>query len=98
MRLKRAGGIQSQRGEIEIHPARLRVGCIEVTQDYYGVRKIVGGLAVTDHRGIIGLMKSEIRVALQSGTLAAEPVDARNQMPQAAGTIQIPVLQLVLFR
>src|SRR5260370_28695946 len=98
MRLEPMTYIQPERGDIQVDPARLGVECVEVAKDDENVRTIIGSLAVTDHRGIIGLVESKIGIAMQGGTLSADPVAARNQVLQALRTTHVPLFQLVLLR
>src|SRR5580704_17790785 len=97
MRLKCAACVQAERSELEIYPARLFVERVQVAKDDYYVRKVVGRLAVAHHRRIIRLMKTQIGIALQRRILAADPVDAGDEILQAPGTLQVPVLQFVFL-
>ena len=92
MRLKCAPGIQAERGKIEVYPAGVFVKRVQIAKDDYDVGKVAGGLAIADHRGIIGVMKKQIGVALQGWILAANPVDAGDEILQAPRALTIPML------
>src|SRR5579863_4667968 len=70
---------------------------VQVTKDDDNVGKIAGRLAVADYFGIIRLMKMQISVALESRIVAANLIDARDEVLQAPGGFEIPTLQFVLF-
>src|SRR5260370_35410490 len=90
--------IHPERGYIQGDPARLGVECVEVAKDDENVRTIIGSLAVTDHRGIIGLVESTIGIAMQGGALSADPVAAPNQGLQALRATRGPLFPLILLR
>src|SRR5216684_4996796 len=97
MRLKCPAWVEPERGEIEVYPTCLLVKRVQIAEDDYNVGKVVCRLAITDHFRIVRLMKKQIGVTLQGSILAANAVDACDEILQAPRTLQIPMLQLVLL-
>lgn len=97
VRLKCSAGIEPQPGEIESDPTRLRMPGVKVANHNDNVREIAGCFAVADHLGVIRLMKSQIPHLVEGGILAADPVEARDQVLQAPAAVYIPTLQFVLL-
>ena len=56
MNLERAVGVELQRGEVELDPARLRVVRIDV-HDRQRLTFVAGGFAVADDLVVVGLVE-----------------------------------------
>src|SRR5260370_2532625 len=98
MRLKPMAYIQPERRDVQVDPTRLGVERVKFTKNDKNVRTVIGSLAITQYRGIVGLVESKIGIAMQGGALAADPVNTRNQVLQVPRTTQVPLFQLVLLR
>jgi len=54
------------------------MNAIEIDDNDDHVGEVVGCFAVTDHRRIVGLVKSQIGIAMEGWILTADPIDPRD--------------------
>ena len=78
--------------------AVLHVMRIEVDDDQHGVGAVGRRLAVGDDLGVVGRVEAQRPIGLQRRMLAADLVDARDQLLDVPGPIPVPVPELVLLR
>src|SRR5438067_6665672 len=81
---------------VEIDVARLRVVRIQVDRDQDQVAFLF--LGVAQQLLVVGRMKAQAPVALQSGVLLPHLVQLGDQPPQAVRPLAVPRLDLVLLR
>src|SRR5215472_10291122 len=91
-------GVQSDRLQVEIQPATLSVKTVEIDHGNDYIRKIFVVLAVADQRRVIGIMETQIAIALKCGVFPPNPINSRDKVLETFRRIQIAVFQFVLFR
>src|SRR5689334_8530235 len=94
--LKALVGADPHRSEIELQPARVTMVAVEVDDDEDHVLVAVA-LAEAEQLIVVGLVKDEARVVVQRGVLAADPVQARDDLAQAVLTFEVPGPELELL-
>src|SRR3954468_2926930 len=88
--------VAAARRAVEVDPARLRVVGIQIDRHQDDARSLLLGIA--QQLVVVRRMEAQAPVRLQRGVLPPDPVQARDQRPQAVGALAIPALDLVLFR
>src|SRR5262249_9591507 len=96
--LERLMVIDPQLVKRQLDDAGLSVVWIEVDRDQHLVGKIVGAFAEHDDLIVVDLVEAQMSVGMEGWILAADLVHAGDQLPEAIGPIEIPMLDLELLR
>src|SRR5579872_1706544 len=89
---------ESQRTQVQIHPAGLFVKGIEIHNDDNYIGEIIGRLAKAQQEWIVRFVKSKPVVALQCRIAFADSIHPGDQVRKASLRIQVPVLDFVFLR
>src|ERR1700733_961938 len=81
--------------EIEVNPARLLLGGIEVDGNENSI--VTARFAVAEDIGIVDRMEGERTIAVEGGIVAADSVDKGDQRGEAVARGAVPLTDFVLF-
>src|SRR6185437_9052151 len=76
--------VESQRTQVQIHPAGLFVKKIEIHNDDNYIGKIISRLAEAQQKWIVRFVKSKPAVALQCRIVLADTIHSCDEVPQAS--------------
>src|SRR6266540_144411 len=81
----------------QLDPSRMDVMRVKVDDDQYDISQILGMLAIAKQLVVIDTMKLQAPIVLKGRVIATDSVDQGDQVVQALGFGQLPLLDLVFL-